>query len=146
MTEKKNKNWKKEQVLGMPLGTAMGRLRKNVLFYLLQRHNEHICYKCSKPIETADELTIEHKIPWLDGGTELFWDISNIAFSHAICNRPRKLLGEKVGTSKLKEEDIPKIRKLYKDGISKRGIARMFSVEPKTIRSLLSGETWIHIK
>jgi hypothetical protein len=52
---------RKSAFLGMPHGTAANRLRKMILFNLLQRHGENVCFKCSKFIETADELSIEHK-------------------------------------------------------------------------------------
>jgi hypothetical protein len=55
---------RKSAFLGMPHGTAGNRLRKLILFDLLRRHGENVCLKCSKEIETADELSIEHKQPW----------------------------------------------------------------------------------
>lgn len=78
------------QQLGMASGTANHRLRKNVLFHLLEKLNENVCFKCARTIETVDELSIEHKLPWEGRSVELFWDLSNIAFSHLICNRPHK--------------------------------------------------------
>lgn len=90
-------NNKKSKQLGMPFGTANGRLRKKILFHLLQKSKENICFQCKNLIETEEELSIEHKKPWLDKNTELFWDINNIAFSHLSCNagaakqtKPRK--------------------------------------------------------
>jgi hypothetical protein len=81
-------NRKKHDQLGMPHGTAMAQLRKRVLFELLKRHGENICFQCGTVIETVDELSIEHKIPWLDSSSpkELFFEIENIAFSHLHCN------------------------------------------------------------
>jgi len=73
--------------LGMPMATARARLIKSILFNMLQRHGEDVCFKCSKKIEKIEELTIEHKQPWLHVSSELFWDLDNIAFSHpAPCN------------------------------------------------------------
>ena len=74
--------------LGIPHGTANGRLRKIVLFELLKRHNENICFQCGKFIENVEEFSVEHKVPWLDSEnpTKLFFDIDNIAFSHLRCN------------------------------------------------------------
>jgi hypothetical protein len=57
-----------------------------VLFSLLLRHEENICFKCGKMILRADDLTLEHKEAWQAGGAELFWDLNNIAFSHQRCN------------------------------------------------------------
>lgn len=90
----KTSNKKKSEQLGMPFGTAAARLRKLVLFHVLVRHEENLCFQCGDRIQSADELSIEHKKPWLDNSVELFWDLSNIAFSHNVCNtkakRPRK--------------------------------------------------------
>lgn len=72
--------------LGMPKGTAANRLRKLVLFDVLKRHNENICYRCNQQIESVDELSIEHKEPWENRDAALFWDMRNIAFSHLLCN------------------------------------------------------------
>ena len=79
-------NNKKAEQLGMPWGTANNRLRKKILFNLLLRYKENICFQCKKEINTEKELSIEHKKPWLDNGIELFWDLDNIAFSHLSCN------------------------------------------------------------
>lgn len=88
-------NDKKSLQLGMPYGTANGKLRKSILFSLLKKHDENICFRCNKVIETEDTLSIEHKKPWLDEDINLFWNLENIAFSHLICNcrearNPRK--------------------------------------------------------
>ena len=85
-TVMKNSSTRKSAFLGMPHGTATNRLRKLVLFDLLRRHNENVCFKCTSLIETADELSIEHKQPWEGRDVNLFWDLNNIAFSHLRCN------------------------------------------------------------
>lgn len=79
---------RKEAQLGMKLGTACAKLRKSLMFSMAVRLGENICFKCKGIIETPREITIEHKKPWLGGDTGLFWDLDNIAFSHARCNRP----------------------------------------------------------
>jgi hypothetical protein len=83
-------NKRKSEQLGMPYGTAFNRLRKLVTFSLLQKHGENVCYVCRKEIATAEDLTIEHKVPWQDNDTALFWDLENIAFSHLKCNTPHR--------------------------------------------------------
>ena len=65
---------KRKQQLGIPFGTACGRLRKALMFQLVQRSNRDTCFVCGKKITKADDLTIEHKIPWLDNDTDLFKD------------------------------------------------------------------------
>lgn len=76
------------QQLGMSHGAAAGKLRKKILFSMLVRLKENVCFKCGKSIETDDELSIEHKQPWEGRSTDLFWDLQNISFSHCACNRP----------------------------------------------------------
>ena len=92
-------NAKKVEQLGMPFGTACNKLRKMVLFRLLKQFGLDTCFHCSSPIETVDDLSMEHKVPWLDNDPELFWDLDNIAFSHVSCNysaasRPTKKIGK----------------------------------------------------
>jgi hypothetical protein len=53
-------NGRKADILGMPYGTAGNRLRKLIMFHLLERHGENVCFKCKRPIETVEELSIEH--------------------------------------------------------------------------------------
>lgn len=77
---------KKDEQLGMPFGTANARLRKMILFNLLKKHGENVCFRCDTHIYTAAELSIEHKEPWLDVDVALFWDVENIAWAHLSCN------------------------------------------------------------
>ena len=81
-------NKKKSIQLGVPGGTASGRLRKMILFDLLKQLNKNICYRCGKEIEITSDLSIDHKEPWLDSGDpkRKFYDLKNIAFSHFKCN------------------------------------------------------------
>ena len=81
-------NDKKANQLGMPLGTASNRLRKSIIFSLIKETNKNICFQCGKEIESEKELSIEHKVPYLDSKNpvELFFDLNNIAFSHLSCN------------------------------------------------------------
>jgi len=95
---------RKSAFLGMPPGTACNRLRKMVLFTLLQRHEENICFKCSQLIETAEELSIEHKQPWEGISVELFWDLENIAFSHLRCNKNHRRKGGRADIRKVGPE------------------------------------------
>ena len=72
----------------MPIGTASARLKKNIMFDLLCRLNENKCYQCGEIIENAENLSVEHKIPYLhsENPQELFFNLDNIAFSHLKCN------------------------------------------------------------
>jgi len=79
---------KKTKQLGMNPGTAANRLKKHLLFNLSKRLDINWCYQCGASIESADEMTIEHKEPWLDSKNPKhnFFNIDNIAFSHPSCN------------------------------------------------------------
>lgn len=79
---------RKSEFLGMAFGTAAGRLRKNILFNLVQKCGEDVCFRCGQKIESVDDLSIEHKKPWEGRSVELYWDMDNIAFSHIKCNLP----------------------------------------------------------
>lgn len=81
-------NRKKEQQLGMPQGTANGRLHKQYEFYLLKKLNENVCCRCGEYIETVDEYSLDHKIPYLDSEDpiKLFFDLENCKPSHLRCN------------------------------------------------------------
>lgn len=83
-----NTNAAKAKQLGMPFGTACNRLRKLILFRLLVRLNENVCFKCATQIDKVEELSVEHKKPWFNVDASFFWDLENIAFSHLLCNRP----------------------------------------------------------
>ncbi len=81
-------NKAKAEQLGMPFGTASHRLRKLLMFKFAKELGYDKCFQCGYSIETAEELSIEHKKPWFNNDPELFWDLQNIAFSHMRCNRP----------------------------------------------------------
>ena len=87
MSNKKG-NKKKSDQLGMPHGTAANKLRKSIMFALIAETEKDTCFQCGKRIEDVDNLSVEHKIPWLDSNNPvgLFFDLDNIAFSHLSCN------------------------------------------------------------
>lgn len=82
----KEANARKSEQLGMPFGTANGRLRKMILFDLIVKSGMDYCYRCGDKIINIKNFTIEHIKAWLDVDPELFWDLDNIAFSHMACN------------------------------------------------------------
>jgi hypothetical protein len=81
-------NARKSAFLGMTYGAAAHRLRKQILFRYVQAAGDDFCFKCGARIETVEELSIEHKLPWEGRDVALFWDLQNIAFSHLSCNTP----------------------------------------------------------
>lgn len=80
----------------MPFGTACNKLRRMVMFNLLQRHRENVCFRCGKDILCTEDLTLEHKEAWQDVGPDPFWDLNNIAFSHKKCNLPEGIVRREI--------------------------------------------------
>lgn len=96
---------KRRDQLGMNPGTASNRLKKDLMFYMAQKLGWDKCYACGNKIHSSKELSIEHKIPWLDSDdpVKLFFDLDNIAFSHLVCNFS---LARKAGRNKDTWTDI----------------------------------------
>ncbi len=78
----------KSAQLGENFSAAHNRLRKMILFDLVKRLGLDVCYRCGKKIQTARELSIEHIVDWQGSSNPigLFYDLTNIAFSHLTCN------------------------------------------------------------
>lgn len=77
---------KKSDQLGMPFSTAVARLNRQLLFVFAKQLGLDTCFRCNLPIGFIEEFTLEHKQAWLDVTPNLFWDLSNVAFSHFSCN------------------------------------------------------------
>src|SRR5690349_16897208 len=79
---------KKKEQLKIDPSTASSRLKKELLFKYVRKAGDNFCFQCGAEIETSDELSVEHKIPWLnsENPVELFFNLENIAFSHLNCN------------------------------------------------------------
>lgn len=92
-------NIERAQQLGIPFGTASSKLRKILLFDAIKQLGKNTCFKCHAEILMIEDFTIEHKKPWLHVDPKLFWDLDNIAYSHALCNTPDRRHG---GTPKRK--------------------------------------------
>lgn len=78
----------KNDLLGMPHGTAGSRLRKLILFDFARKLGVDQCFRCGQRIEDVDDLSVEHKEPWQSAPDPkaAFFDLGNIAFSHLRCN------------------------------------------------------------
>jgi hypothetical protein len=79
--------------LGMDYGTAQNRLKKMVFFSMLQAIEIDVCIRCGQKL-TVGDFSLDHKEQWL-GNPDLFWDLTNIGFSHNKCNqkarKPREI-------------------------------------------------------
>jgi len=135
---------RKSELLGMPVGTAQHRLRKMILFSLLVKHKENVCFRCGQVIDTVDDLSVEHMKPWASvDDPNLFWNLDNIAFSHLQCNKPVNVgRGERCATSKLTEVDVIAIRN---SDISVTKIAKTYNVDRSTIYNVKNGKHWKHV-
>lgn len=61
-------------------------------------------------------------------------------------NRNRQAIGEKIGCSILKNEDVVKIREMFKTGKYRFiDLAKIFKVAPWTISQMVKRRTWKHI-
>ncbi len=76
--------------LGMSASAATHHLKKAIILDFLRQIGKDACLKCGQKLESFYDLSIDHKKPWRYGQPELFWDISNIGFSHRACNKPDK--------------------------------------------------------
>lgn len=78
---------KKKMQLGMNPSTASGRLVKDVLWKLIVQTGQDTCCKCGEPM-SRETFSIEHVVPWLDSEDPvgLYFDLTNISFSHHSCN------------------------------------------------------------
>ena len=135
-----NTNKRRAKQLGMSWGKANGCLRKLILFHLLKKYGENICFRCKQEIEDIKDLSIEHKKPWLDVSATLFWDINNIAFSHLRCNcqvpksdswkktQSQKMLGDNNPNVKLSDKQVSEIRYRSSLGETSRQIARDYNI------------------
>jgi hypothetical protein len=100
---------KKHLQLGIPIGTATHRLRKLLLYQLAHKLDLNHCLRCREAIDSPDDLGIDHREPRLDVSARLFWDLSNVAFSHKRCNSMarRSIAGRKLGPSPLRRVGLP---------------------------------------
>lgn len=71
----------------LTVSSARSRLIKSIMFALLKESDQHYCYRCGEELE-LNSFTIEHVKPWAyqEDAWELYFDLSNIAFSHSKCN------------------------------------------------------------
>ncbi len=111
---------KKSQQLGMNFSTACSALRKSIMFKLMQETERDCCYRCGVRIETADDMSIDHKDHWQDNSdpAKAFFDLNNIAFSHLKCNYGHKrgstVVNSKEGAKGVSTNTGPRRKKPYR--------------------------------
>lgn len=87
---------KHSDLLGMNVATASHLLRMDMMFSLAQQLRMTLCHKCGEDIESSRDLSLDHIRPWRAVSAELFWDLSNVSFTHKRCNkidRPARKVG-----------------------------------------------------
>lgn len=106
-----NYNSRKSDQLGDNFQKLSNRLKKNILFSLVQKCGLDICHRCKKKIESATDLSIDHIQAWMyaTNARELFDDVNNIAFSHKLCNSKSK----RQQISRFGRSGFKGVRKLY---------------------------------
>lgn len=118
----------KSEALEMSINKAQHRLRKNIMFSMMQRLNEDNCYRCGEKIVDINTLSIEHKTSWLysEDPKKLFWDLDNIAFSHLKCNISHSNLGKTMSEEARKNISIGHMgHKRTKESIEKTRLANI---------------------
>lgn len=78
----------KTLLLGENFSTASHKLRKMILFSLVQKLELDNCHRCTLKIEKIEHFSIEHIEAWQSATDpiESFYSLDNIAFSHLNCN------------------------------------------------------------
>ena len=107
---------KKAQKLGMNPSTASNRLVKDLLFKFVVEAG-HKCYRCDGDLSRED-FSIEHKEAWLysDNPKALYFNLSNVAFSHKKCN----LKATRMSSRRSKSGDTVKVSRKNYDRSYKR--------------------------
>jgi hypothetical protein len=125
----------KHEQLGMNPSTASHRLVKDILYRLVIESGEK-CFRCGEEL-TRDTFSIEHKVSWLHSSdpVNLFFDQSNIAFSHLKCNVENRI-DPRVGKTK-HTEYIDGNREPSKVAADK---ARIYSKEKRRTQYLRTGK------
>lgn len=141
---------KKTQRLGISISKARNLLLRMVLFDAVRKLKRDTCFRCGETINTVEELSLDHKKPWLDSDDPFttYFDLDNITFSHNSCNSRagRKVNIFQQGTdnvsSKLIDKDVLSIRN-SSETISE--LARKYDVGRATIRDAKYHKTWSHV-
>lgn len=87
----------------MPVSTAASRLRQMYSFSLLVKLKENFCYRCGEEIQSVEDFSLDHMVPWRNSTKDVFWDLGNIKPAHFTCNA-----GAHTGGTVFKVGHIPK--------------------------------------
>jgi hypothetical protein len=78
---------KYRESLGTSLSTATMRLLRSIVFEFIEKTQTNTCHRCGLPM-TRTDFSVEHIEDWRnkENALELFYDLSNISYSHVLCN------------------------------------------------------------
>ncbi len=96
--------------------------------------------------ENKPQVNHKNGIRWDNSEENLEWNtkVENERHAWAVLKR-QSTKGEKHGKAKLKETDIPVIRKLLVEGVSMYMVAKRYSVAHATIWHIAKGRAWRHV-
>lgn len=79
---------KRKKLLGMPWGTANGKLYRKIIREYFRLVYDSLCYRCGNEVLDTDLFHIDHIESWLtaEDPRKHFFDLENIRISHADCN------------------------------------------------------------
>lgn len=112
----------------------------------VQASVHRLVLKTFAPCENMDNLQVDHK-----DNNRLNNKLENLHWVTPLINNHRKKLhgtflqGEKIPWSKLKEDDVLRIRDLYSKGYYLAELARLFNVSAEHIKNIIIRKKWKHI-
>lgn len=142
----------------MPMATPEAQ-REYQRLWMAKRRSDFFADKICAHCGGTENLELDHIDPKLKV-THAIWSWSRIrreveiAKCQILCHKCHKkkttdnkenARGTQIGISKLTPEKVLLIREKFEEGATKRGLAREFGVNDRTIRVLLNGETWRHV-
>ncbi|MBW2559257.1 MAG: HNH endonuclease [Deltaproteobacteria bacterium] len=131
---KRNNAQTKEQ-LGTSKRVATTRLTRRLMWDYAIRLGLDVCYRCGKKIETFEEMTIEHKRPWLhqSDAKKRYYDLDNIAHSHHSCNA-------QAGSRRFTDEEFQDMIQMYKSGHTQGQVGEKYHIPASYVSYILSGK------
>lgn len=85
MGKARDKDLKREKILGASIGTAHAWLSRKYILYLFKKVFGHSkCYRCGVEVRDFRMLSLDHKESWKNHDS--FYDMENLSISHRQCN------------------------------------------------------------
>jgi hypothetical protein len=76
----------------------------------------------------------------------LEWNTKSENVKHSFETGLNNTKGTKNGNSKLTADDIPKIRQMFRDGLSSRKIADKYGMDKTVFNEIRNGKRWSHVE